>query len=114
MRAIPTVILVSTKFVVVIFTEVKVPATNKSPERYIFAPVIVCADNNEVLTVPNEPIVECKVAVVIPVDKYKVPALIELDNKLLMVDNPIDKYADDIFVDNKDVVVIDSVPTNCE
>ena len=56
--AIPAVILVSTKFVVVIFTEVKVPATNKSPDKYILPPLTVEAESHEEETVAKVPIVE--------------------------------------------------------
>jgi hypothetical protein len=61
--AIPAVIFVSTKFVDVIFTTVRVPPTFKFPDKLKFAPVIVVAESKLDETVPNEPIVEYREAV---------------------------------------------------
>ena len=48
----------STKFVVVIFTEVKVPATNKSPDKLKLEPLMVVAESHDEETVAKVPIVE--------------------------------------------------------
>ena len=60
---VAVVIFVSTIFVDVILTTVRVPATFKFPDKLILPPVIVVAESKVDETVPNEPIVEYNVLV---------------------------------------------------
>ena len=98
MLAIPPEKLVSMRFVVVMFTVVMVPATNKSEDKYILAPVMVEADNQDVPKVENDPKVEWTLPTVIavalifsivPLGAYKLPALIELVAKMVPTVIPV-------------------------
>ena len=98
MLAIPPEKLVSMRFVVVMFTVVIVPATNKSEDKYILPPVMVEADNQEAPKVENDPKVEWTLPTVIPValifsivplGAYKFPALIELVAKIVATVIPV-------------------------
>jgi hypothetical protein len=60
---VAVVIFVSTIFVDVILTTVRLPATFKFPDKLILPPVIVVAESKVDETVPNEPIVEYNVLV---------------------------------------------------
>ena len=76
-RSVALVILVSTIFVEVIFTTVRVPATFKFPDKLILPPVIVVAESRIDDTVPNEPTVENNVLVDIFVANTFVIVLLE-------------------------------------
>lgn len=89
-RIDPAETFVSSKFVVVTLTVVSVPATTKLPDKLMFPPVNVVADNNVEVTVENEPRVENNTPAVTPVVATRVPAVTLVTTTLPIVAEDVD------------------------